>query len=140
MDPELLIAQAALETGWGRAIVHDGQGRSSHNLFGIKADSRWSGSRISVNSLEYEDGVAVRARAHFRSYDSFDQSFDDYAALVRASPRYRDALRQASDPRAYMHALQSAGYATDPLYAAKVLDIYGRRIAASLKLARAEPL
>ena len=140
VDPELLIAQAALETGWGRAIVHDGQGRSSHNLFGIKADSRWSGSRISVKSLEYEGGVAVRARAHFRSYDSFDQSFDDYAAFVRTSPRYGDALRQASDPQAYMHALQAAGYATDPHYAAKVLHIYDRRIAASIKLAQVLPL
>lgn len=140
VDPELLIAQAALETGWGQAIIHDGRGRSSHNLFGIKADGRWPGLRMTVKSLEYEDGVAVPRQAQFRSYDSFAESFDDYATLVRTSPRYGDALRQASDPQAYMHALQAAGYATDPNYAAKVLDIYSRRIAAAIKLAQVAPL
>ncbi len=119
-QPEVLIAQAALETGWGQAIIHNGHGANSHNLFNIKADGRWDGERMQVNTLEYEDGVAVRRRAAFRAYDSYAESFRDYVDFLRSNPRYQQALQQAHDPKAFVEALHSAGYATDPAYAAKV--------------------
>lgn len=118
--PEVLLAQAALETGWGQGIIQDGHGSNSHNLFNIKADHRWDGKRMQVNTLEYEDGVAVRRRAAFRAYGSYEASFRDYVNFLRNNPRYQDALRQAHDPKAFIHALDAAGYATDPNYAAKV--------------------
>ncbi|BCX88642.1 flagellar protein FlgJ [Methylomarinovum tepidoasis] len=130
VDPDLLLAQAALETGWGKRIIHHPDGRSSHNLFNIKAGRSWEGDRVQVNTLEYLDGVAVKKRAAFRAYDDYDQSFADYADLLR-QPRYRRALRHAGDPEKYLRALQESGYATDPNYADKILAIYRhRRVAA----------
>jgi len=122
-QPAVLIAQAALETGWGQAIIRGQGGESSHNLFNIKADSRWSGARVAVPTLEYEDGIAVRRREAFRVYDSFQASFDDYVSLLRGSPRYAAALERAADPRAFVEALHEAGYATDPEYSGKVLRV-----------------
>jgi peptidoglycan hydrolase FlgJ len=124
--PEVLLAQSALETGWGRHVIPRSDGSSSHNLFGIKADARWDGDRVQVNTLEYVDGVAEQQRAAFRAYDSPAESFADYADFLRRNPRYRDALAQAPDAEGYLRGLQSAGYATDPAYAEKILDILGR--------------
>jgi flagellar protein FlgJ len=121
--PEALLAQAALETGWGRHVMRHGSGDSSHNLFGIKADSRWDGDRVEVNTLEYRDGVALKTRANFRAYNNFEQSFSDYVDFVTGNPRYRHALTNTGDPAAYFRALQEAGYATDPVYADKVLRV-----------------
>lgn len=120
--PEVLLAQAALETGWGRKMPSDGD-RSSMNLFGIKADSRWNGSRVSVATLEYRDGTAVRERAEFRSYDSPEDSLRDYVSFLRENPRYEQALENAGDARRYLDELQKAGYATDPDYARKIRSI-----------------
>lgn len=123
VSPAALLAQAALETGWGGRMIHDQRGTNSHNLFGIKADGRWSGQRARVATLEFEDGVAVRKRADFRAYDSYAESFADYVRLIKASPRYQEALRVADDSSAYFEALQRAGYATDPDYAGKIRRI-----------------
>ena len=123
LTPEALLAQAALETGWGRHVIRHRQGDSSHNLFGIKADSRWQGDRVEVSTLEYRDGVALKTRAQFRAYDSFEQSFSDYVSFVQNNPRYKAALRSTDDPDAYFTALQEAGYATDPRYADKIRRI-----------------
>jgi len=123
LAPEALLAQAALETGWGRHVIRHGQGDSSHNLFGIKADSRWQGDRVQVSTLEYRDGVALKTRAHFRAYDSFEQSFADYVRFLQDNPRYESALSKTADPDAYFNALQDAGYATDPRYADKIRQI-----------------
>lgn len=123
LAPEALLAQAALETGWGRHVMRHADGSSSHNLFGIKADSRWQGERLQTSTLEYRDGVALNTRADFRAYASYARSFDDYVEFVQRNPRYREALRQAGDPAAYFDALQSAGYATDPAYADKIMQI-----------------
>lgn len=120
---EVLIAQAALETGWGRHIIPKGQGESSFNLFGIKADSRWQGERAHVQTLEYVDGVPERQRAAFRAYPSLEDSFNDYVNFLQQNPRYRDALAQAPDAEGYVRGLQAAGYATDPRYADKILSI-----------------
>ena len=119
LAPEALIAQAALETGWGKHVMKDGYG-SSHNLFGIKADPRWDGGKVQVSTLEYKDGVALKTRAAFRSYDSFADSFDDYVKFVGDNPRYTNALAASGDAKAYFRELQQAGYATDPAYAQKI--------------------
>ncbi len=123
LPPEALLAQAALETGWGNHVMPRADGRSSHNLFGIKADSQWQGDRVRRETLEYESGMAVRKREPFRTYASFEQSFQDYVAFLKSSPRYAEALAQADDPDAYFRALQNAGYATDPDYAEKILRV-----------------
>lgn len=117
---EALVAQAVLETGWGQKVIHDAQGRSSHNLFNIKADSRWSGESVRVQTLEYRQGLAQREQADFRRYDSLEESFNDYVEFLQSSPRYREALASGDDAGAYLEELQKAGYATDPDYAQKL--------------------
>ncbi len=123
LPPEALLAQAALESGWGSHVMTHANGGSSHNLFGIKAGQGWDGGRVKRETLEYESGVAVRRREPFRAYDSFEQSFSDYVAFVKGSPRYAQALQAAGDPETYFRSLQEAGYATDPAYADKILRV-----------------
>ena len=123
LSPEALLAQAALETGWGEHVMSTGNGGSSHNLFGIKADPRWEGDRVRRVTLEYENGIAVQRRESFRAYESFDESFQDYVDFLRNNPRYVDALASTHDSRAYFQALQQAGYATDPRYADKIVSL-----------------
>lgn len=129
VDPDVLVAQAALESGWGRSTMRRADGSNAHNLFGIKATPSWQGDVVTVSTLEYEGGIAVRRQAAFRAYGSYGESFQDYATLVRDNPRYARALEFASDPRAYMRELQAAGYATDPAYADKVLGIWQSKLA-----------
>lgn len=124
--PEVLIAQSALETGWGRHVMADGAGKPSHNLFGIKASGGWSGDSVRVSTLEYRDGVARRELASFRGYSDEAASFADYARLIGDNPRYRKALENAHSPEGYLRGLQEAGYATDPAYADKILKILER--------------
>ncbi len=121
--PRALVAQAALETGWGQAVIRGADGRSSHNLFGIKADTRWDGPRVAVPTMEYQNGVLARTRAAFRAYDSVQESFADYVRFLQSNRRYSVALEQAGRPERFFQALQEAGYATDPRYADKVLGI-----------------
>jgi len=120
--PDTLLAQAALETGWGQKMIRAADGGNSHNLFGIKADQRWSGDRAVVPTLEFEQGIAVRRKAAFRSYGSFSDSFQDYANFLINNPRYQKAL-QANDAPTYLASLQESGYATDPRYAEKIVAI-----------------
>jgi peptidoglycan hydrolase FlgJ len=129
VDPRMLVAQAALETGWGRHVPASSDGRSGHNLFGIKAGRGWSGERGSHLTREFVDGRMQVERAEFRRYDSVAQSFQDYVGLLRGSPRYAPALAAAGDNRAFAQALQRAGYATDPAYADKLTAIaHGPRL------------
>jgi flagellar protein FlgJ len=125
VSPAVLVAQAALETGWGKHVPA-ANGASSNNLFGIKAGKDWSGSQVSVPTVEYRDGLAIRERASFRAYPSIAASFADYAKLISQHPRYQQALANAGDPAQYLAGLQQAGYATDPAYAAKIGHILGR--------------
>lgn len=124
VDPRVLLAQSALETGWGKFMVRDADGSNSKNLFNIKADSRWGGNSAQVFTLEYRDGVAQREQAQFRSYESYEDSFRDYVDFLKNSPRYKLALESAEDPYAYVQQLQEAGYATDPEYAEKIKNIF----------------
>jgi flagellar protein FlgJ len=123
VDPRHLLAQAALETGWGKSLPCDANGKTSFNLFGIKAGDSWSGDSVSVRTLEFEGGVPMPKVAKFRSYDSAADSFRDYVALLRDNPRYAEALNTGSDTDAFANALQRGGYATDPAYAQKISAI-----------------
>lgn len=134
VDPRMLVAQAALETGWGRHVPAASDGEAGHNLFGIKAGRGWSGERAAHLTQEFRDGRMQTERAEFRTYDSIEQSFSDYVALLRGSPRYAPALAAAADSRAYASALQRAGYATDPQYAQKLTAIaHGPRLNRALE-------
>lgn len=117
-----LVAQAALETGWGKHELKNADGSPSHNLFNIKAGRRWSGETVSTTTTEYSNGVAGREQARFRAYGSYAESFQDYARLIRDNPRYAGVAGQV-DAVAFARGLQSAGYATDPLYADKLARI-----------------
>lgn len=123
VDPEVLLAQAALETGWGSRMITGADGTPSYNLFGIKADQRWTGDSVMTGTLEFEDGIAVRRQAAFRAYDSFQESFADYVEFIQSSPRYQPALAHEGDARHYVNGLQQGGYATDPEYADKISRI-----------------
>jgi flagellar protein FlgJ len=123
VDPRSLIAQAALETGWGRSIPNAPDGSSSFNLFGVKTGAQWSGASVAVKTLEFEGGVPVPRTDKFRAYDSATESFNDYVALLRDNPRYADALNTGSDTKAFAAALQRGGYATDSAYAQKLTAI-----------------
>lgn len=123
VNPKAILAQAALETGWGKYPIAKEDGAASFNLFGIKADNRWSGDRAVVNTLEFRDGVAKREKAAFRAYDSFGQSFDDYANFLSSSERYKDALQSGDDASMFAASLQKGGYATDPKYSEKIDSI-----------------
>lgn len=124
VDARVLISQAALETGWGRKMLAHSDGRPSYNFFNIKAGRSWQGPVVTVPTLEYRDGVAVREHAAFRAYASPAEGFADYVQLIRDNPRYQEALQQAGSPRSYMQALADAGYATDPHYADKVMKVF----------------
>jgi len=123
LEVEALLAQAAVETGWGRYMIHDGKGENSHNLFGIKADKHWQGDSTAINTVEFDDGVAKQQKAAFRQYDSFTDALQDYVSFVTNNPRYQQAVQNATDPKAYFAALQDAGYATDPSYANKIMSV-----------------
>lgn len=121
--PELLIAQSALETGWGKKISTHSNGSSSYNLFNIKADNRWDGDKLLVNTVEFSGGVPVKENAMFRSYEGPQQSFDDYVHFLTQSPRY-DRAAAAQTDESFIRELGQAGYATDPAYADKILRIF----------------
>ena len=117
-----LVAQAALETGWGRRLAGREGSVTSHNLFGIKAGGSWRGGKVDATTHEYVDGQRVSARAAFRSYGSPADSFADYTRLLQ-HPRYAEARGAGGDVHHFAKALQRAGYATDPAYAAKIVAI-----------------
>jgi len=125
VDPKVILAQAALETGWGSGIQQTTDGSSSHNLFNIKAGSKWTGNTVAVNADEIINNQLVKEKSHFRVYESHADSFSDYVALLKNNSRYYNVLKQANDSFAYVKGLQDAGYATDPLYAEKIMKIVG---------------
>jgi flagellar protein FlgJ len=124
VDPKILLAQAALETGWGRAVMRKGKDQVSHNLFGIKADHHWNGQRVTLKTLEFAGDTPVQTRAAFRAYDNYGESFKDYVNFLKSNPRYARAIDNAHNPHRFMVSLQRAGYASDPAYARKVMALY----------------
>jgi len=115
-----MIGQAGHETGWGRSEIRHRDGTPSHNLFGIKAGGSWTGPTVAVTTTEYIGGEPRKVTARFRAYDSYEESFRDYARLIGNSPRYEKARASVSSVSAYASELHRAGYATDPAYAAKL--------------------
>lgn len=124
VPPAFVVAQAALETGWGRAELRRADGVQSHNLFNIKAGSSWSGPTVELPVTEYANGRARTELAKFRAYGSYAEAFDDYANLLRNNSRYAGVLGQ-TNAGDFARNLQRGGYATDPAYADKLVRIIG---------------
>ena len=123
VDPRYLVAQAALETGWGKSVMRQPDGSSSHNLFGIKASANWKGDSARAITSEFRNGAMVKETAEFRSYDSYKDSFHDLVTLLQTNNRYQDVVKSADNPEQFVRELQKAGYATDPDYASKISQI-----------------
>jgi flagellar protein FlgJ len=137
LNPLALLAQAALETGWGKRMARTADGSPSLNLFGIKADDSWGGARATANTVEYSGGVAMQRQAAFRAYGSIEESVNDFANLLKNSPRYARTVAAGPDAQAYVDSIGRSGYATDPEYANKLNDILHSgtlRAAAATKL------
>jgi flagellar protein FlgJ len=123
VDPRYLVAQAALETGWGKSVMRQPDGSSSHNLFGIKASKNWTGDSARAITSEFRNGEMVKETAEFRSYASYRDSFHDLVNLLQGNSRYQAVLKSADNPEQFVRELQKAGYATDPNYANKISQI-----------------
>ena len=128
-----MLGQAGHETGWGRQEIKNPDGSTSFNLFGIKAGSSWTGKTTTVTTHEMVNGESRKVSAKFRAYDSYQESFNDYARLINNSPRYAQARQHTGSSQAYATELKRAGYATDPDYAAKL----NRAITVTQQLRRA---
>ena len=125
VPPQLMLGQAALESGWGKREIRTADGSNSFNLFGIKASGGWNGKVAEVMTTEYKDGVAYKQVEKFRAYSSYAEAFQDYASLIGNNPRYADVLQQGGDVAGMAQTMQKAGYATDPSYASKLAQIMG---------------
>lgn len=116
-----ILAQAALESGWGAREIKDGEGKASHNLFGIKAGKSWEGGTVETTTTEYRSGLPMKLTQSFRSYADYGAAFSDYASLLKA--RYGAALAAGDDAEGFANALAAGGYATDPAYAGKLKSV-----------------
>ncbi|BBW92234.1 flagellar rod assembly protein/muramidase FlgJ [Pseudoalteromonas sp. PS1M3] len=123
LNPAVMVAQAALETGWGKHIINKSDGNSSNNLFNIKSDKSWDGEKASKVTLEFEQGTPVKKQASFRAYDSIKESVNDFVDFLTQNPRYQEALQNTAKPSEFLDSLQKAGYATDPNYASKIKKV-----------------
>jgi flagellar protein FlgJ len=126
---KFMLGQAALESGWGRREIKGRDGSTSHNLFGIKAGGDWKGKVVEAVTTEYVNGKAQRRVEKFRAYDSYADSFKDYAKLITNNPRYEKVLASGGDATSFARGLQKAGYATDPNYATKLASIIKKTLA-----------
>jgi flagellar protein FlgJ len=118
-----IVGQAALETGWGRHEIKGADGTNSRNLFGIKAGGNWTGKTVDVLTTEYFNGVPRRIVDKFRAYDSYADSFRDYANLIGRNVRYAGAAQAGADAGQFARGLARGGYATDPRYAEKLTQV-----------------
>lgn len=123
LPAEFMIGQAALESGWGRREIRHADGRTAHNLFGIKAGAGWRGPVAEVMTTEYVDGQPRKVMARFRAYASYEESFADYARLIGGNPRYAGVIANGGTVAGFAQNLQKAGYATDPAYADKLARV-----------------
>lgn len=119
---QLIVAQAALESGWGQREIPTAEGTPSYNLFGIKAGGSWDGPVTEITTTEFEQGTAKKIKAKFRVYGSYVEAMADYVKLLTNNPRYAN-VANARSPEQAAHALQRAGYATDPQYANKLVSV-----------------
>ena len=118
----LILAQAALESGWGQRQIRRENGEPSYNLFGVKASGNWKGPVTEITTTEYENGEAKKVKAKFRVYSSYLEALSDYVGLITRNPRYA-AVTTAASAEQGAQALQDAGYATDPHYACKLTNM-----------------
>ena len=123
IEPKALLAQAALETGWGQHVMKDTQGGSSYNLFGIKAQNGWQGDLAVQKTLEHDGNQFYSVTDQFRSYESYQDSFQDYLNFLQSNPRYQQVLASGTNTDAFAESLQACGYATDPDYAEKIKSV-----------------
>jgi flagellar protein FlgJ len=123
---QLMLGQAALESGWGKREIHMADGSNSYNLFGIKAGANWNGKVANVTTTEYQGGAPTKQVASFRAYSSYAEAFQDYAHMISSNPRYSAVLQQGGDANGMAQAVQKAGYATDPNYADKLVRVMGK--------------
>jgi flagellar protein FlgJ len=123
VSPHILVAHAALETGWGKHELKAADGTASNNLFNIKAGSNWDGKTVQKEVTEYVNGKPVTALEKFRAYDTTSEAFSDYTKLLSSNPRYAGVLNQ--DAEGFARGLQQGGFATDPAYADKLRRIIG---------------
>jgi flagellar protein FlgJ len=142
--PEAIVAQAALETGWGAHVMPDRSGNSSLNLFGIKAGGGWRGEQVTRQTLEFENGIPRQEKAQFRAYPDVAAAFRDYTEFLTDNPRYSDVSGHGNDAKGFARALQSSGYATDPHYADKITAVMEsptmRSVMSELKNSAARPI
>ena len=119
--PSVKMAQAALETGWGKSTIG-----SANNLFGIKATGNhtpyWTGDMVNMSTLENYGNGNVQIQDNFRAYKTLKDSIKDHSHLLMTLPRYAP-VRAAKTPEEQAHALKAAGYATDLNYAEKLIWI-----------------
>jgi flagellar protein FlgJ len=132
VSPRILLAQAALETGWGRSVV-------GNNVFGIKASASWQGSEVTTMTHEVEAGQMVPRQASFRAYPSLDAAVQDYVSLIGNSPRYQSVIGAGDDAGAYARGLLAGGYATDTEYAHKLEAVAASSPAAAGTEAPSQP-
>lgn len=125
VPPQLMLGQAALESGWGRREIRMPDGSNSFNLFGIKANAGWNGKVAEVMTTEYRHGVAYKQVEKFRAYSSYAEAFQDYASMIGNNPRYAEVLKQGDSVAGMAQAVQKAGYATDPNYGEKLARVMG---------------
>jgi flagellar protein FlgJ len=123
VQPQFMVGQAALESGWGKHEIRNADGSGTHNLFGIKAGRGWNGPTVDKTTTEFVNGVAQKTTAKFRVYASYGEAFRDYAKLIGGNPRYAGVVAQGQDARGFARGLQQAGYATDPAYADKLVRV-----------------
>ncbi len=123
VPPHLMLGQAALESGWGKREILMPDGSNSYNLFGIKANAGWHGKVAEVMTTEYKNGVAHKQVEKFRAYDSYTDAFKDYSGMLGSNPRYASVMQQGGDTVGMAQALQKSGYATDPKYADKLVNV-----------------
>lgn len=123
VPPQLILGQAALESGWGKREIAMPDGSSSYNLFGIKANGAWHGKVAEVMTTEYKNGVPTHQVEKFRAYSSYTEAFNDYAGMMSNNPRYAGVMQQSNNPAGMAQALQKSGYATDPKYAEKLVSV-----------------
>lgn len=120
---KFMLGQAALESGWGKKEIKAMDGSTSHNVFGIKASPSWKGRTVDALTTEYVNGVAFQKVEKFRAYQDYSEAFRDYAKLISDNPRYQNVMQSTKDATEFAHALQRAGYATDPHYAQKLSKV-----------------
>ncbi|WP_318377275.1 flagellar assembly peptidoglycan hydrolase FlgJ [Enterobacter sp.] len=132
----LILAQAALESGWGQRQIRRENGEPSFNIFGVKATSNWKGPVTEITTTEFENGEAKKVKAKFRVYSSYLEALSDYVGVLTRNPRYA-AVTTAATAEQGAQALQSAGYATDPNYARKLTGMIQQMKAMGEKVSKA---